>query len=157
MNLVSVTAYVIPSGPIVANPVTLLLNSENFIDVKPYTNALSGSIATIIRTKEQKNNLIEVVSYQVSNTVANILSASASSTGAVSSGQTALVAGTIAITIPGLTTANKGFITRAVSNTTTSTAEYRAVCTANTLTLTADLAAGTINVADISTLNWFVL
>lgn len=157
MSLISVTSYVDQSGIALPSPVTVGLNTEYILRADPFTNANIGSVATNIKYKDQDNNVVDIKKYQVSNTVASIVSAANSPIGAVSSGQTALVAGTIAITIPGLTTANKGFLTRAVSNTTTSTVEYRAVCTANTLTLTADLAAGTINVADISTLNWFVL
>lgn len=156
MNLVSVTVYVQPDGSVPASPVVLGLNAEYILKVDPYTNASIGSVVTKIKYKNQDNSQVLIQDYQVSNTVASIIAASGTGTGIVNSGQTALVAGTIAINIPGLTTANKGFITRAISNTTTSTVEYRAVCTANTLTLTADLAAGTINVADISTLNWFV-
>lgn len=92
----------------------------------------------------------------VTESVASVISG-ASSNGSSASGQVALVAGTKAITIPGLTTANLGFVTVAVANTPGSTVVYQAVCTANTLTLQANIAAGTINVADISTLNYFVI
>lgn len=72
-------------------------------------------------------------------------------------GQVALVAGTKAITITGLTTSSRAFVTLVTPNTTTLTVTYQAVCTADTLTLRANVAAGTINVADISTLNYFVI
>lgn len=72
-------------------------------------------------------------------------------------GQTTLVAGTIAITITGLTTSSRAFVQRVTPSGVTLTTEYNAVCTANTLTITADLAAGTINTADISVMNYLVI
>jgi hypothetical protein len=71
-------------------------------------------------------------------------------------GQTTLVAGTIAITISGLTTVSRGFCQRVVSNNVALTVEYNCVCTANTLTITADVAGGTININDTSVLNYIV-
>lgn len=72
-------------------------------------------------------------------------------------GQVALVAGTKAITITGLTTSSRAIVTLVIPNTTTNTVTYQAVCTANTLTIQANVAAGTINTADISTVNYFVI
>jgi len=71
-------------------------------------------------------------------------------------GQATLVAGTLAITITGVTTSSRAFVTLVTANTTTLTTTYQAVCTANTLTIRANVAAGTINIADISTLNYIV-
>lgn len=71
-------------------------------------------------------------------------------------GVTTLVAGTVAITITGLTTSSRAFIQRTTSSGTTLTIEYNAVCTSNTLTITADIAAGTINTADTSSLNYVI-
>lgn len=72
-------------------------------------------------------------------------------------GVTTLTAGTVAITITGLTTSSRAFLQRTTSSGTTLTIEYNAVCTSNTLTITADVAAGTINTADGSTLNYLVV
>lgn len=72
-------------------------------------------------------------------------------------GQVALVSGTKAITISGLTTSSRAFITLVTPSGVTLTTTYQAVCTANTLTLQANVAAGTINTADASTLNYFVI
>lgn len=72
-------------------------------------------------------------------------------------GQVALVAGTKAITITGVLTTSLAFVTLVIANTTTLTTTYQAVCTADTLTLRANVAAGTINIADISTLNYWVI
>lgn len=71
-------------------------------------------------------------------------------------GQTTLVSGTKAITINGLTTSSRAFVTLVTPSGTTLTTTYQAVCTANTLTIQANIAAGTINTADGSTLNYFV-
>jgi hypothetical protein len=72
-------------------------------------------------------------------------------------GQTTLVSGTKAITITGLTTSSRAIVTLVTPSGTTLTVLYQAVCTANTLTIQANVAAGTINTADGSTLNYFVL
>lgn len=71
--------------------------------------------------------------------------------------QVALVAGTKAITINGIGTGSRAFVQLVTPNTTALTTSYQAVCTANTLTIQANVAAWTINVADISTLNYFVI
>ena len=72
-------------------------------------------------------------------------------------GQTTLVAGTIAITIPGVTASSRAFPSLVTANTTTLTTAYQTVCTTDTLTIQANVAAGTINIADISTLNYLVI
>jgi hypothetical protein len=72
-------------------------------------------------------------------------------------GQTTLVSGTKAITISGLTTSSRAFVTLVTPSGTSSTVTYQGVCTSNTLTLQANVAAGTINVADGSTLNYLVI
>jgi hypothetical protein len=72
-------------------------------------------------------------------------------------GQATLVAGTIAITVTGVTTSSLAFVSLVTANTTFITGNYRVVCTANTVTITALIAAGTINIADISTLNYLVV
>lgn len=73
------------------------------------------------------------------------------------SGQTTLVAGTKAVTVTGVTTTSKAFCQRVTPSGVTLTIEYNAVCTSNTVTITADVAAGTINTADGSTMNYFVI
>lgn len=72
-------------------------------------------------------------------------------------GQTALTLGTVAVTITGLTTSSRAFITLVSPSGVTLTTQYQAVCTSNTLTIQANVAAGTINTADGSTLNYFVI
>jgi len=89
------------------------------------------------------------------NTVGAVLSIAEGTNGRV--GQTTLVAGTKAITISGLTTSSRAFVQLVTPNTVALTVQYKAVCTANTLTITADVAAGTINNVDVSTLNYFVI
>ncbi|MBS1915656.1 MAG: SGNH/GDSL hydrolase family protein [Bacteroidetes bacterium] len=72
-------------------------------------------------------------------------------------GQTTLVSGTKAITITGLTTSSRAFITLVTPSGTSLTTTYQAVCTSNTLTIQANVAAGTINTADGSTLNYIII
>ncbi len=71
-------------------------------------------------------------------------------------GQTALVAGKKAVTVTGVTTSTRCFPALVTPNTTALTTSYQCVCTANTVTLQANVAAGTINTADVSTLNYIL-
>lgn len=71
-------------------------------------------------------------------------------------GQTTLVAGTKALAIAGTVTTSKAFLQLASPLTAGNTVDYQAVCTANTLTITALLAAKTINVADVSIINYML-
>lgn len=77
--------------------------------------------------------------------------------GFIAKGAGVLIGGTVAITVPGVTSSNLGFRTLAVPNTAALTLDYKVVCSANTVTITALLADRTINAADISTINYFVL
>lgn len=99
--------------------------------------------------------------YYSSLTVAQILAlisaANSNVPGLGTSGDAVLVAGTVAVTIPGLTTSSKAQLTRHIANTTTLTIEYQYAVTANTLTITAAVAAGTINVADVSTITYTIV
>ncbi len=73
-------------------------------------------------------------------------------------GQTTLVAGTKAITISGLTTASRAFVTLvSQGGTVTTTVNYAAVCTANTLTITALTTAGATDTTDTSVVNYFTI
>lgn len=88
------------------------------------------------------------------NTVGNKLSIKEGSGGFM--GQTTLVAGTKAVTVTGVTTSTRCFAALVIPNTTTLTTSYQCACTANTVTLQANVAAGTINTADVSTLNYIL-
>lgn len=72
-------------------------------------------------------------------------------------GQASLVAGTIAITITGITTSSRAFLQDVTLSGTTITNKHFAVCTANTLTVTAKVAAGTTDATDTSTFNYLVI
>lgn len=89
------------------------------------------------------------------NTAGSRLFITEGSNGSV--GQTTLVAGTKAITVTGITTATRAIVTMVAPGNTSLTTSYQAVCTSNTLTIQADVAAGTINVSDTSTLNYLLL
>lgn len=108
---------------------------------------------------EQNQQRIDL--YYSSLTVAQILAlinaANSNVPGLGTAGDAVLVAGTVAVTIPGLTASNKVVLTRHIANTTSLTVEYQYAVTTNTLTITAAVAAGTINVADISTITYAVV
>jgi hypothetical protein len=73
-------------------------------------------------------------------------------------GQTTLVSGTKAITISGLTTSSRAFITLvSQGGTVTTTTSYGAVCTSNTLTITALTAAKATNTSDTSIINYWII
>ena len=74
-------------------------------------------------------------------------------------GQATLVAGTLAITVPGVTTSSLAFVSivSSVPGAGSLTVSHRAVCTANTVTITALVAAGTINILDLSVVNYLVI
>ncbi len=72
-------------------------------------------------------------------------------------GTATLVSGTNAVTVSGVTTSTRCFLTRTTPSGTTLTTGYDCVCTANTVTIQADVAAGTINTADGSTLNYLLI
>lgn len=140
---------------------TVVKNSSYFKDIRSLTAAELVDFPTglsVIESQIYKGLQEGVHVYVSSSTVAAVQAAVNSPVAGVASvGQVALVAGTLAITIPGLTTSNRGFVSLVASATGSSTVTYQAVCTANTLTLRANVAAGTINVADVSTVNYFVL
>lgn len=73
------------------------------------------------------------------------------------SGQTTLVAGTKTITVTGATAASVIQVTLLSPNTATSTVMYQASCTTGSCTIQANLAATTINVADISQVQYTVI
>lgn len=78
-------------------------------------------------------------------------------TGTNNVGQVNLIAGTRSINIPGLTTTGIAMTTLVSASYASLTANYQAVCTRNLLTLQANLSNGTINTADNSTLNYWVI
>jgi len=72
-------------------------------------------------------------------------------------GQTALVAGTKTVSVSGVTTSTRAFVQLVTPSGTNLTTSYQAVCTAGTLTIQANIAAGTINTADTSTVNYIII
>lgn len=75
------------------------------------------------------------------------------------SGVATLIAGTIAVAFPALTASSRIFLQLKTANTVTLTVQYVATTrvVGTGFTIQANVAAGTINVADVSTLDWFVI
>lgn len=115
-------------------------NSVVILETKPYL-------------EEAKDHLY------FSDSTVSAVTAAANSTipGSSTSGQVALVAGTKAITVPGVTTSSKAFVSLVSPSSASLTVDTQAVCTANTVTITALVAAKTINTADVSTVNYLVI
>lgn len=147
-----------------ANTTVISLNTAYIQDVSlPVASevaAFSTAAAAITYINKDQNET-RTRRYLTASTVAAINSAIASASAGVLgggvSGDAVLVAGTVAVTIPGLTTASKVILTRHIANTVTLTVEYQYAVTANTLTITAAVAAGTINVADVSTITYCIV
>lgn len=101
------------------------------------------------------NNSLTVTNNLTLNTAGSKFSMVEGTNGRV--GQTTLVSGTKAITISGLTTSSRAFVTLVSPTGVTLTTQYQAVCTSNTLTIQANINSGTINVSDGSTLNYWII
>ncbi len=71
-------------------------------------------------------------------------------------GQATLVAGTVAVTTNGVAAGSSCIVTLNTPNTVTLTTQYQCTCTTNTITIQANVAAGTINTADVSVMNYMV-
>lgn len=126
-------------------------------EIAQYATA-AGAITIV---SDQQNTSTRPSRYLTTLTPAQILAAinaaNSNVPGLGTAGDAVLVAGTVAVTIPGLTASNKVVLTRHIANTTSLTIEYQYAVTTNTLTITAAVAAGTINVADISTITYAVV
>lgn len=70
-------------------------------------------------------------------------------------GQATLVAGTVSVSLTGLTTSSRVFIQQVLSGGTTGT-QYKAVCTSGTLTISAISTIGVTVTTDTSTLNYVI-
>lgn len=160
LRLPYVSGAVSLNTPLFASTGNIYLINNSLIDgVETAATALAATYTNVvaqINTRFFNNNQQFASNYLVTETVAAVIGATGTFGGS-GSGQTTLVAGTKAITIQGLTTSSLGFVQLVTPNTASLTIQYQAVCTANTLTIQANVAAGTINTADISTLNYFVI
>lgn len=141
------------------------LNTIDVLDVRAattdeITNFSTALTAVVVRTitYNQPNTTTYLTATATATAIAAYNAAQAGILGSGASGDAVLVAGTVAVTIPGLSTASKAILTRHIANTTTlTTGGYQYAVTANTLTITACVAAGTINVADISTITYAIV
>lgn len=117
------------------------------------------SFVTYRSLEQQTMKVRRILSSSTPAAVNSAISAAANGVlGGGVSGNATLVAGTVAVNIPGLTTSNVALLTRkTVGGTVTSTVEYQYAVTANTLTITAAVAAGTINTADTSVISFAIV
>lgn len=146
-----------------ANTSTVQLNAQyvqaigapSASEIVSYPTAAAAVTYIVYEQNTPKTRRLLTASTQAAVTA--LVNASNFAVGSGVSGQTALVAGTKAITIQGLTTASLGFVQLVSPSSASSTIQYKAVCTADTLTITALVAAGTINASDVSTVNYAIL
>lgn len=122
------------------------------------TNLYSGANAVVeIRNMDSLPASEKVKKYYTTASVATVLAAAASALGASYKGSAVLVAGTKAISVPGVTAANNvAFVQLQSPSGASSTVQYKAVVTTDTVTITALVAAGTINTSDVSTVGYVV-
>jgi len=151
-------AFLANSGKMLLNGTTITASTE--LDIRG-TGTTSSTINT--RWANSSNTALttltddgnwSIAGNVTLNTVGNKISIKEGSGGFM--GQTTLVAGTKAVTVSGVTTSTRCLTTLVTPNTTAATVTYQCVCTANTVTLQANIAAGTINTADVSTLNYIL-
>lgn len=119
------------------------------------------ALTQIVYRTDQQTNAFRDRTLLTATATATVLSAisaaQAGTLGAGVSGLATLVAGTKAITIAGLTSASVAVGSLVTPNTGSSTVKFSFACTTNTLTITALVAAGTINVADISVMSYAIV
>lgn len=148
-----------------ANASTINLNPDyvqsiaaaNAGEIVDFSTALTAITYIVFEQNERRTRRL-LTATATATVVAAYAAAQANVLGSGQSGDAVLVAGTVAVTIPGLTTASKAVLTRHIANTTTlTTGGYQYAVTANTLTITATVAAGTINVADVSTITYAIV
>lgn len=129
-------------------------------------NAALGSIAnseifnngnfTIGSVTDNANGKLQVTGDVALEAAGNALRIAEGANGRV--GQTTLVSGTKVITISGLTTSSRAFVSLvSQGGTSTTVYEYVGVCTANTLTITAITTAGATVATDTGVINYFVI
>lgn len=130
--------------------------------IQAYNTATAGQITAFPTAQsqiiyqedvqQQSTRTKEILSSSTPAQIAALItSANAGTPGLGSSGKVTLVAGTAAVTIPGLTTNNVGLVSLVSPANGALTVKFSGSATAaNTFTITALLAAGTINTADTS-------
>lgn len=161
-KLIALTSYngVDPNSaqdPTATTTQTVYINPDLIVDVQTRTPAYNTTGVTNVFYNLPVNNSNVMITLVVTQTAAAVAALAQATVSALAVGQTTLVAGTKAITISGLTTSNIALVTLVSSLTGSSTVTYQAVCTTNTLTLRANVAAGTINTADVSILNYAIV
>lgn len=132
------------------------INADKIISVTTRATALNTTGITDIVYELPFNQMNYQPVLTVTQTAAAIQAAISSSI-AGTSGRATLVAGTVTVSVPGLTAANNVVVSLLTANTTTLTTEYQAVAGTDSIVIRANVAAGTINTADISTLIWAVV
>lgn len=141
------------------------INANRVYDVRAANSAeiaVASTAATAIIIQGLEYNQPYLLTYitaaSTSAVLASIAAAQSGILGAAASGDATLVAGTVNVAIPGLTTSSKVVLTRhTAGGTVTSTVEYFYVVSAGQLTITAAVAAGTINTADTSVITYAIV
>lgn len=147
-----------------ANTSTVQLNSQyvqavgvpSASEIVSYPTAAASVTYIVYEQNTPKTRRLLTASTPAAITA--LVNASMSAVGTGVSGDATLVAGTVNVTIPGLTTNSKAVLTRhTAGGTVTSTVEYFYAVSSNTLTITAAVAAGTINTADTSVITYAIV
>jgi len=149
------------------NPYTTLrnINPQYVYDVRAANSdeiAVAPTAVSTILIRSIELTQPYIFSYVTASSVASVLASLAAAqsglAGSGTSGDATLVAGTVNVAIPGITTNSKVVLTRhTAGGTVTSTTAYFYVVSAGQLTITAAVAAGTINTADTSVITYAVV
>ncbi len=144
------------SGQSAAQSSTLTVSSALRIRSKSLTNVTTSYGALInAQTGGTTNYALGLTGNMIMTAAGNKIFITEGTDGSV--GQTTLVAGTKAVTVNGTTTSSRCLLTLVTPTGTTLTTTYQCACTSNTVTIQANVAVGTINTADTSVLNYWIV
>jgi hypothetical protein len=161
-TLVNSTAITLGSGASVTNTSNLFVNYPSTIGTNNYALYVAGGscrfAAISVQTPTGSATDSVATKSGTSGNLGAVPITNFITTSAGRIGQTTLVAGTKTISISGLTTSSKAFISLvSVGGTVSSTWQYAGVCTAGTLTITALTSTNSTDTSDTSTLNYNVI
>ncbi len=155
-SLFSVNSWTDLKGNVLSSAAAISINPANIVSVRTIPAKFGTGVTEILYSNPVNNDRTQAYLY-VTQTAAAVL-ASTNATGLVgSSGRATLVAGTVTVSVPGLTAANNVVVSMLTPGTPSLTTEYQAVAGTDSIVIRANVAAGTINSADTSTLVFAVV
>jgi len=167
--LLATAVYMVINGNTLASqifyvnvyPITLGTTAITFASINAstyFSNSFVG-VGTASNPIDLSGSVVKGVVLNLPGASVNFATSGNVAVGTISgnTGQATLASGIRVLNILGVTTASIAIITMVSPVGTVLTVTYQAVCTTNTLTIQANIAAGTINTFDASTLNFLVI